>query len=156
DHDERTAPIPQKQQHHEAREHRAESSFDPQALNGARHIGGLVEFVTNLNIIRQNGLEAWQVGFDGLDDRERRGVRSLGYGGVDRAASIHQRVAGLNVGAVCGRSDVAYEDRLRSVRADGNVVQTLEITDNGVDWHHRHEVADADVTRRAYRVAGTQ
>src|SRR4029077_15906856 len=104
------------------------------------------ELVTDLNIIGQHGLEARQVGFDGLDDRERRGVRSLGYGDVDRAASIHQRVAGLNVGAVFNRSDIAHEDRLRSLRADRNVAQSLEIPDNGVDWHHRHEVADADVT----------
>jgi hypothetical protein len=59
---------------------------------------------------------------------------------------VHQRVAGLDVGAVFDRSDVAYEDRLRSLRADRNVVQALEIPDNGVDRHHRHEVADADVT----------
>ena len=42
------------------------------------------------------------------------------------------------------------------LRADRNVVQALEIPDNGVDRHHRHEVADADVTRWADRVAGTQ
>src|SRR5258705_11836636 len=52
DHDERTAPVPQKQQHHKAREHRAESTFDEQALDGARHVGGLVELVTDLNIVR--------------------------------------------------------------------------------------------------------
>src|SRR3984893_10206148 len=156
DHDERTAPIPQKQQHHEACEHRAESTFEEQALDGARHVGGLVELITDLNIVRQYGLEAWQVGFDGLHDREGRGVRSFGYGDVDRAASIHQRVAGLDVGAVLDRSDVAYEDRLRSLRADGNVVQALEIPDNGVHRHHWHEVADADVTRWADRVAGSQ
>src|SRR5260370_19161151 len=155
-HDERTAPVPQKQQHHETREYRAESAFDEQAPDGARHVGGLVELVTDLNIIGQHGLEAWQVGFDGLDDRECRGVRSFGYGDVDRAVSIHQRVAGLNVGAVFDRSDVAYEDRLRSVRADGNVVQTLEIPDNGIDRNHRHEAADADVTGWADRVTGTQ
>src|SRR3981189_1705762 len=155
DHDERTAPVTQKQQHHETREYRAESAFDEQAPDGARHVGGLVELVTDLNIVRQYGLEAWQVGFDGLDDRECRGVRSFGYGDVDRGASIHQRIAGLDVGAVFDRSDVADEDRLRSVRADGNVVQALEIPDNGVDRHHRHEVADADVTRWADRITGT-
>jgi len=86
-HNERTAPIPQKQQHHEAREHGAESAFDKQALDGARHVGRLVELVTDLDIIGQHGLEAWQIGFDGLDHRERRGVRSFGHGDVDRAAS---------------------------------------------------------------------
>ncbi len=101
-------------------------------------------------------MEARQVGFDGLDHRERRGVRSFGYGDVDGAASIHQRVAGLDVGTIFDRSDVAYEDRLRCVRADGNIVQVLEIPDYGVDRHHRHKVADADVTRWANRVTGTQ
>src|SRR5258705_4143732 len=156
DHDERTAPVPQKQQHHKAREHRAESAFDEQALDGARHVGGLVKLVTDLNIVRKYGLEAWQVGFDGLNDRECRGVRSFGYGDVDRAASIHQHVAGLDVGAIFDRSDVAYENGLRTVRADGNVVQALEIPDNGVDRHHWHEVADADVTRWADGITGTQ
>src|SRR5712672_4314885 len=156
DHDERTAPVPQEQQHHQACEHRAERAFEEQALDSAGHVRRLVELVTDLNIVRQYGLEAWQVGFDGLDDRECRGVRSFGYGDVDRAASVHQRVAGLDVGAVFDRSDVAYEDRLRSVRADGNAVQTLEIPDNGVHRHHWHEVADADVTGWADRVTGTQ
>src|SRR5882757_1219428 len=132
------------------------STADEEALDGALHVGGLVELVTDLNIVGQYRLEAWQVGFDGLDDRECRGVRSFGHGDVDRAAPIHQRVAGLDVGAVFDRSDVAYEDRLRSVRADGNVVQTLEIPDNGIDRNHRHEVADADVTGWADRVTGTQ
>ena len=95
-----------------------------------------------------------QVGFDGLDDRERRGIRAFGDGDVDRATSIHQRVAGLNVGAVFDRADIADEDRLRSARADRNVVQVLDIPDHGVDRHHRHEVADADVARWADRVAG--
>ncbi len=155
-HDERTSPIPQKQQHHETREHGTESAFDEQAPDGARYVGGLVELVTDLDIIGQHRLEAWQVGFDGLDDRECRSVRSFGYGDVDRAASVHQRVAGLDVGAVFDRSDITYEDRLRSLRADRNVAQTLEIPDNGIDRHHRHEVADADVTGWANRVTGTQ
>ena len=42
------------------------------------------------------------------------------------AASIHQRIARLDIGAVLDRCDIAYEDRLRSMRADGNVVQALE------------------------------
>src|SRR5712672_573480 len=135
---------------------RNRSTFEKQALDGPRHVGGLVELVTHLDIVRQYGLEARQVGFDGLNDSECRRVRSFGYGDVDRAASIHQRVAGLDVGAVFDRSDVTYEDRLRSLRTDGNVVQALEIPDNGVDRHHWHEVADADITRWADRVAGSQ
>src|SRR5712672_2682049 len=135
---------------------RNRSTFEKQALDGPRHVGGLVELVTDLDIVRQYGLEARQVGFDGLNDSECRRVRSFGYGDVDRAASIHQRVASLDVGAVFDRSDVAYEDRLRALRTDGNIVQALEIPDYGVDRHHWHEVADADITRWADRVAGSQ
>ena len=136
-------------------EHHAERAFENQAPNSACHQGGLVELVADLDVVRQDGLEARQVGFDGLDDRERRGVRSFGYGDVYGAASIHERRTGLNVGAVFDRSDVANEDRLRSVRADGDVAETLEIPDNGVDRHHWHEIADADVSRWADRVTGT-
>ena len=115
DHDERAAPIPQKQEHHQAGEHHAERAFEKQAPNSACHQGGLVELVADLDVVRQNGLEARQVGFDCLDDRERRGVRSFGYGDVYGAASIHERITGLNVGAVFDRSDVADENRLRSL-----------------------------------------
>src|SRR5205823_10104709 len=149
-------PIPQKQEHHQACQHHAESAFEKQAPNSACDQGGLVELVADPDVIRQNGLEARQVGFDCLDDRERRGVRSFGYGDVYGAASIHERVAGLNVGAVFDRSDVAYEDRLRSLRADRNVAQALDISDNGVDRYHRVQVADLDVARWADRVAGGQ
>jgi len=99
----------------------AERAFEKQAPNSACHQGGLVELVADLDVVRQDGLETRQVGFDGLDDRKRRGIGSFGHGDVDRAASIYQRVAGLDVGAVLDRSDVAYEDRLRSARTDGNV-----------------------------------
>src|SRR3982074_744405 len=91
-----------------------------------------------------------------MDDCECRGVRSFGYGDVDRAASIHQRVTGLDVGTVFDRSDVAYENRLRSQRADRNVVEVLEIPADRIDRYHRHEIADADVTRWADSVTGTQ
>jgi hypothetical protein len=98
----------------------------------------------------------WQVGFDGLDDRERRGVRPFGYRDVDGAASIHQRVTGLDVGAVFHRSDVAYEDRPRSLRADRNVVEVVKIRNDRIDRHHRQEVANADVARWVDGVTGTQ
>src|SRR5215471_19506990 len=77
-------------------------------------------------------------------------------GNVDRATSIHERVTGLNVGAVFDRSDIADEDRLRPLRANGNVVQALDVPDNGVDRYRRPQIADADVARRADRVAGRQ
>ena len=44
--------------------------------------------------------------------------------------TIHERVTGLNVGTVLDRSENAYEDRMRPPRADGNVVQILEIPDH--------------------------
>src|SRR4051794_10028441 len=34
--------------------------------DGPGHVRGLVELITDLNIVRQFGLEAWQAGFDGL------------------------------------------------------------------------------------------
>src|SRR5215471_20381662 len=77
-------------------------------------------------------------------------------GNVDRATSIHERVTGLNVGAVFDRSDIADEDRLRPLRANGYVVQVLDVPDNGVDRYRRPHIADADVARRADRVAGRQ
>ena len=58
DHDERAAPVAQKQQHHQAGEHGAESAFDEQTPDGARHVGRLVELVTDLDVVRQHGLEA--------------------------------------------------------------------------------------------------
>src|SRR5207248_11303736 len=118
-------------------EHHAKRAFEKQAPNSACHQGGLVELVADFDVVRQNGLEARQVGFDCLDDRERRGVRSFGYGDVYGPASIHERITGLNVGAVLDRSDVANEDRPRSLRADRNVAQALDIPDDGVDRHQK-------------------
>jgi hypothetical protein len=69
-------------------------------------------------------------------------ARSFGYGDVYGAASIHERITGLNVGAVFDRSDVANEDSPRSLRADRNVAQALDISDNGVERYHRIQVAD--------------
>src|SRR4029077_12662002 len=155
-HDERAAPIAQKQQHHQACEHDAESALDEQAPNGPRDIRRLIELVTDLDVVRQNGLEARQVGFDGLHDRERRGIRSFGYGDVYGAATVDERVTGLNVGTVFYRSDVADEDRLRSLRADRNVVEAFDIPDNGIDRYRRPQIADADVSGGADRVAGGQ
>src|SRR5258705_2182517 len=63
--------------------------------------------------------------------------------------TIHERVTGLNVGTVLDRSENAYKDRMRPPRADGNVVQILEIPDHRVDRHH--QVADANVARRTER-----
>src|SRR5258707_10966176 len=121
---------------HEAGEHYAKRAFEEQAPDGKRDVRGLVELVANLNIVRQYGLETWQVGFDGLDNRERRGVCSFGYRDVDGAVSIYQRVTSLDVGAVFNRSDVAYEDCSRSLRADRNVVELLEIRNDRIDRHH--------------------
>src|SRR6266446_2840119 len=115
-----------------------------------------IELVTDLDVVRQNGLETRQIGFDGLHDRERRGVRSFGYGNVYGATSVHERITGLNVGAVFDRSDIADENRLRALRADRNVVQAFDIPDNRVDRYHRPQVADADVAGGADRVAGSQ
>jgi hypothetical protein len=136
-HDERAAPIPQKQEHHQAGEHDAERALEEQAPDGPRDVRGLIELVADLDVVRQNGLETRQVGFDGLDDRECGGIRSFGHGDVYGAASVHERVTGLNVGAVFDRADVAYEDRLRPLRADRNVVQAFDIPDNGVDRYSR-------------------
>jgi len=101
--DERLSDNPQKKQHHEACERRAESAFDEQALDGARHIRRLVELVTDLNVI---GSTDWKRGKLALTaGRPRVSRRPLVWlRDVDRAASIHQRVAGLDVGAVFDRS----------------------------------------------------
>ena len=40
-HDKRAAPIAQKQQHHQACEHDAESALEEQTADGPRHVGGL-------------------------------------------------------------------------------------------------------------------
>jgi hypothetical protein len=134
----------------------AQSAPEEQAPDRPRDVGGLVELVADLDVVRQNGLEAGQIGFDGLHDRERRGIRSFGYGDVYGAATIDERVSGLNVGTVFDRSDVADEDRLRSLRADRNVVEAFNVPDNGVDRYRRPQIADAHVPRWADRVAGGQ
>jgi hypothetical protein len=56
----------------------------------------------------------------------------------------------------CGMFDSpAYEDRVRSLQADRNIVEVLEIRNDRIERHHRHEVADADVARWADGVTGT-
>src|SRR5262249_15021316 len=137
-------------------QHDAESALKEQAPDGPGDVGGLVELVADLDVVRQNGLEARQIGFDGLHDRERRGVRAFGYGDVYGAATVDERVSGLNGGAVFDRCDVADENRLRSVRADRNVVEAFDVPDNGVDRYRRPQIAYTDVAGGADRVAGGQ
>ena len=81
--------------------------------NRAGDIGGLVELIADLDI--RPAARTGNCGMFSLtrsDHRERRGIRALGDGDVNRAPSVDQRVTGLDVGAVFDRADIAHEDGL--------------------------------------------
>ena len=87
-----------------------------------------------------------------MHDRERRSIRSFGHRDIYGAATVDERVSGLNVRTVFDRSDVADKNRLRSLRADRNVVEAFDIPDNGVDRSRRPQIAYANVPGGADRV----
>ena len=105
DDDQRAAPITQEQQHHQAGQQRTESALQRQPGDSAGDIGRLVEFIADLHIRRHDVLELRDVLLHQIDHRERGSVRALGDRDIDRAAAIHQRVTGDNVGGV---PDLAY------------------------------------------------
>src|SRR5205823_10353982 len=94
---------------------------------------------------RQYRLELWNVFFDEVHHRQCRGIRTLGDRDIDSPLAIDQREPGLNIRAVFDRAQVAEKDRSRAVGSDRDRAQVLQIGDDGVDRHHRHLIADADV-----------
>jgi len=53
-----------------ARKHCAEGAFDEQALDGARHVRGLVELVTDSTYSGSTDWKGGRLALDSLDDRE--------------------------------------------------------------------------------------
>ena len=118
DDDQGAAPVPQKQQHHQARQHRAQRPFQRQTADGARDVGRLVELVADLHVGGQHALELRQVRLDQIDHRERGSGGALGDRDIDRAPAVDQRVAGHDVRAVHHLAHVPQEHRRETSRSE--------------------------------------
>ena len=101
----------------------------------------------------QDGLHLRQRLLDVADDREGRGVGPLGHEDVDGPAAVDQGIAGGDVAGVLHGGHVAEIDRGVRAQPDRDVLQLLDVPDQRVDRHDRHQLADAEVARRADRVA---
>ena len=82
------------------------------------------------------------------DHGKRRGVRALGDGDVDGAATVDQGVAGHRVGAVDDLGDVADQDRGVLAGTDRDVLEVLDVLDCGVDGDQQVLVAKGEVSGR--------
>ena len=106
------SPIAKKQQHHQTRENRAESTFLGEAPNGARDVRGLVELIADLHARRQHGLEFGQALLDQAHDAERGSVGAFGDRYINGATAVHERIAGFDVRGIFGNADI----RMKIVR----------------------------------------
>ena len=96
DHD-HAPPVAQEQQHHQARQHRAEQPLGADAPHGPGDVGRLVELEADVDVRRQRLLHPRQVLLDRVDHRQRGGVGPLGHHQVDGALAVDQGVAGRDV-----------------------------------------------------------
>src|SRR5690349_3231937 len=100
DHNERTAPVAEKQQHHQAGQDGAKDSLLYNGLQRVPDIRGLVEDVVDLDVGGHDGLEISKVVFDFVDDTEGGGIGALGDRDIDGAAAIHLSVSSKDVAGI--------------------------------------------------------
>src|SRR5439155_21923557 len=118
-------------------QHRAQRAFERQAVDGARDVWRLIKLVTDLYVVGQDALEFRQVLFDEIDDRQRRGVGSLGDGDIDGAAAVHERVTSDDVGGVLHIGHVADEHGGKNPGLNRDDIEVLDVLDHRIERHHR-------------------
>ena len=154
DHHDHTAPVVQEEKDHETRQRGADQPFDAHAADGLDHRGRLVELVTDLHPLGQHALERRHGAADvGHDGQGRSGV-FLDDGNVNGAMAVHQRVAEVDVGAVCYLGHILNVDV--ATRLHGNLADLLWVDDHGIGRHDRHLVLDVQVAGRDDDVARRQ
>ena len=120
--DQRAPPVAQEQQDHQPHQQGPQHPLADHAPDRSRHVGRLVELVTDVDVRRQDGLHVGQGRLDRVDHAQGRGVGPLGHEDVHAAAAVDQGIAGRDVGAVLDISHVAEIDRRsRTGRAGGCV-----------------------------------
>ena len=145
DDDDDAPPVAEEEQHHQPGQDGAQGALGDQAPNGVGDRGRLVELETDLDVVGQDRLHAGQGLLDVVDDRERGGVGPLGHEDVDGASAVDQGIARGDVAGVLHGRDVADVDGRVLPGADRDRLQLLDLSDQGVDRHDRHHLADADV-----------
>ena len=125
--DQRTAPVPQEQQDHEASEHRAEQAFSHNRQQGVSDIRRLVKFIVDLDLRRNGGLELREIRLDLVYDTQGRGIGALGHRNVDGPPSIHLRVTRDDVARILDRADVTKKDGGAGTRANREILQVFDI-----------------------------
>ena len=151
--DDRAPPVVQEQQDHQADQHGPQRPLAHDAPDGPRHVGRLVELVTDVNVRRQDGLHVGQGRFHRADHAQRRGVGTLGDQDVDAAAAVDQRVAGGDVGAVLDVAHVPQIDRRFRPGPQRDRFQLARLADHRVDRHEGILAVQRKVAGGADRVA---
>ena len=116
----------------------------------------MVEFVIDLDVFWNDGLELREAGFHFVDDAQRRGVGALRYGNIDRAASIDFGKASDDVARIFNRADVPQKNSRARSCANRKVLQVLDIRDHRIDGRETQQISGAHIPRRHYRVPGVQ
>src|ERR1051326_9348204 len=91
------------------------------------HISRLIEFEADFYILRNDRLEAGDVGFHFIYDLERGGVRALGNGNKDRSTAVEERVSSQDVRAVFNKTDVPQKNCRARPSADRELVQAMNV-----------------------------
>ena len=123
----RAAPVAQKQKNHQAGQQRAERAFHRQSGNRAGHVRRLIKFIAHLHVCGHDALKLGQILFDEVDDRERGGIGAFGDRDVHRAASVHQRKAGDDVGSVLHSGEVAEKYRWKNSGTNRHALEVLDV-----------------------------
>ena len=147
-HDQRTTPVAQEQQDHDAGQQRAEQAFSHNRQQRISHIRRLVKFVVDFDLRRNGGLELREIRFDFVYDAQRRGIGALGDGNVHGPPPIHLGITRDDVAGILYRAHVAEKDGRARTCANWEILQVLNIRNHGIDRCESQQIAGAYVPRR--------
>ncbi|MCG3163611.1 MAG: hypothetical protein JMDDDDMK_05050 [Acidobacteria bacterium] len=113
----------------------------------------MIELEADLDVFGHERLEARQLGFDAVDDFQRRSFGAFGDRDVNRASAIDQSVAGQNVAAIFDHADIAHVNIRPAACADRQIGQLTNVAHDAVHRRQPIQIARAHVARRQNRVA---
>ena len=144
-HDERGAPIPQEQEHHQRGEQRSQDALGGEAANGVEHIDRLIEVEVDRDVRRDERPHLRQRSLDTVHDVECRCIGALGDRHVDGSVTIHERDVVQDVGAVFDARDIAQKDRGAASGTQWNVGEVRRFRNHRIRGRDGCEAVHANV-----------
>src|SRR5579875_159319 len=142
DHDQAAAYISQEEQNTGAGQDRPDAALEDQTPDRLGHVDRLVELEAYLNVSRQELPHVGQLILDAVDHGKRRGCGLFGYGHVNGASPVDERITGEDVCGVLNLGDVAQVDGSAGLLLlDGNGAQILYVGHYGIDNAHSLQAA---------------